>query len=455
MALNINPANFSGTAAVAGRGISNAAITVPGALGLEAVKLNLTDRELEQRKMLELAQLQQQAQIANGAQGIQRQAMNLQAQQQQQSGLFDQQRLGMQNDQFAQELALKQAQMGQEMGLNQQKLGMQAALGAEENEIKKQAIFQKQQQAEMKALMEEKKETIKEKGAFASYARLAMDSAKTPEEAQQLRTEILNEAVSKGHISEEEAKMAAKSPISTFKNMLGYKILQYGAVKNYKDMQPEKEKGGKAGSLSVIQHADGSTEISSTPTTPVTTEAQKDIKNNDLALQQLDKVKDGYDPSYFTYRGQANLSTSQLAEKSKGIPGLEQGSEMLANVLTGKSPEERAKFLEKRSSYMNNIEQVFNAYKKEITGAAAGKDEIEMLRKSFLNGDMSPSELQGSLSQIVSKYKAESDYNKQILNKGINTSPSQLDATRNYYKNELGWSDEQIDSKLRSKGYLK
>ncbi len=128
---------------------------------------------------------------------------------------------------------------------------------------------------------------------------------------------------------------------------------------------------------------------------------------------------------------------------------LEGGSDYLAKVLTGKNKEERADFIEKRSQYINNIEQVFNTYKKEITGAAAGEKEIDQLRASFLNGDMSPSEFMGAMDQVVSKYKSESDINKSTLNNGVNTTMD--DGLRQHFK-QNGKTDAEIDQWFKNRG---
>jgi hypothetical protein len=45
-----------------------------------------------------------------------------------------------------------------------------------------------------------------------------------------------------------------------------------------------------------------------------------------------------------------------------------------------------------------------------------------MIRKSVLNGEMSPSEAKGALEQIKEKYKAESDLYKKNLGQGLDVS---------------------------------
>ena len=158
-----------------------------------------------------------------------------------------------------------------------------------------------------------------------------------------------------------------------------------------------------------------------------------------------------YDPVMFTYRDQANLTASKWAQTYKNTPGAEGASEWLASKMTGKTPKERAAFIEKRTNYMNTVEQVFNTYKHEITGAAAGQRELEQLRKNFLNGDMSPSEFKGALEQIVAKHKTEADIYKKALLKGTDVSPSSVGANPGLvqYLKKKGYSDEEINAAVK------
>lgn len=466
MALQLNAPNFSGTAAFAGRGAGNLDLTVPGALGLQAIQLNqnreknLIEAALQRQQLAQRQQqIRQQGELALRQQMMERDKLGLLSQQN--AAELDLKRLGLdqQNRQNMTELDLKRLSLGlqdsqhkDELGLKRTGLEQQDSHFQDEKALKEAELFQRQQAMEMKNLLEEKKETLKEKGAFASYARLSMEKAQTPEEANQIRAEVLKEALDKGYVSKEEAASAAKSPLSTFKSMLEYKIMQYGKVNEYKSMLEANKPKDKSG-VSLEVSPDGTIKYNQDPAAALKSEAQKDVKSKELALKQLEKVQQGYDPDYFTYKGQADLGASQFAQKAKGTPILESLSEVAASGLTGKSQEERAKFIENRSKYMNNVDQLFNAYRKEITGAAAGEKEMDMLKKSFLNGDMSPSQFTGALSQIVEKYNSESNFNKDILNKGLDITPKKETNTLfNQYRSDpryKDWSDDKIQRALK------
>lgn len=59
--------------------------------------------------------------------------------------------------------------------------------------------------------------------------------------------------------------------------------------------------------------------------------------------------------------------------------------------------------LERRTTFRQGIEQVFNAYRKEITGAAASVQELERLMKAMMNVDLSPTEFTTSYNNFIGK----------------------------------------------------
>jgi hypothetical protein len=446
MALNINAPNLSGLAALAS-GSSNLNLQNPGALGLQAVQMLQQQQIANRNAALERMRMQQTGELALRQQGLDRAQLEMQqnvANQRAQS-----EKAGMALD--ARKLGL--LQQGQEAKLAQQQFnddrqfGLDAAKAGMEQQNKQQDLMFKYQQEEMKKFMADKKEALQEKGAFYSYARTAMDKLESPEEKQQLKLEILKEAQDKGYATKEEAAIATKMPLSTFNSVLESKIINAGMAKQYKDMNPDK-KDSKDGTMRIT--GPGGVVMEYSPLSPgAETEAQKSVMNKDEVVSQIEKLQKDYNRDYFTYANQAGAAVSAGAEKWKGTPVMEQGSELLASVLTGKSPKEREAFLAERKSYMNTLGQVFNAYRKEITGAGAGLDEIKRLEQDFANGNMSPSELKGALDQIVTKYKAESDRYKASLKEGI-----KVGSYKRQQLIDMGHPPEEVDKFLKSKGEL-
>lgn len=65
------------------------------------------------------------------------------------------------------------------------------------------------------------------------------------------------------------------------------------------------------------------------------------------------------------------------------------------------------------------IEQMFNQYRKLITGAAASQGEIEMLKKSYLNTSMSPDEFKAGYGQIRETMARDVGYFQELVQAGI------------------------------------
>lgn len=441
MALDLQSPNFSGTAAIAGRGISNLGLESAGALGLQAVQMLKQEEAAKRQAALEQMRIGQEGGLALAQQGIARQ------------GLLQQQ------DQFDREQARQQAVMAQQgsqfqddMNFKRTGLDQVDAQKKAELDLEKQKFMMVKQQQEMAKLVDEKAEKLHEKGAFASYGLLAMNQAKTPEEAQALRMEILKEAKDKGFVDDAEYKNASKASISMFKNMLGYKVMQTGMAKEYQDMLPKPVKGQQAGSSIQFDSNGNIASINVAPTLANTTKAEETLNDRSQALLKLGEMQKNFNPEYFTKLSQAKNWVSKQAEVNKGIPAVGTGFDKAAEYLTGKKAEERSADIQKFTDYMNSVEQFFNqTYKQPMTGAAVGEDELKKLRAGYLSGDMSASEAKGALDQLVRKYVGEVEFNKNFLRKGADISPGNTSALREHFRKE-GFSEEKINQFIKSKG---
>jgi len=425
MAISINPVDFRGFALGGG---STPQLPNIGALGLQAIQAQMQSRDnaaqMAAQERMNLARIRSADEAMLRQNILERDKLNIQQNQFNRNYKLDKGKLGLLEDQNAAENALKKQQLEQGGMLDNRKLDL-AAVEQKYNAWKAMQDTAKENlKLEMAQLKDKKKDELDAMGAFAVNGRMAMNSVKDPNDARVMQLEILNEAEKNGYITKDMAKQMRQMPVSVFKNALEFKILQLDKVKEFKamnDITNPKPKGSE-GSLEIVQ-PDGTIVRMQGATTPVKTETQKSLISKEDTLKQFDKIGKEYDPDYFTYANQAGAKLSKEAEKTRGIPGIAQGAEALASLTTGMSKEDRSKFLEKRAAYLNNVDQVFNAYRKEITGAAAGEKEIERIRASFLNGEMSPSEFKGSLEQIVEKYKSQADQAKQVLGTGIDVTP--------------------------------
>lgn len=447
MPVQINPVDFRGFS-LGGAGTPQ--LPNVGALGLQAVQLRLNQQDALRQDALNQARIRSADEAMLRQNILERQKLAQQNDQFNKNFGLDQNKLGLLSQQNQAENALRQQQLYQGNMLDNRKVDL-AETEQRYNQWKdNRQIAQDNLKLEMAQLKEKKAEDINNMGAFAVNARIAIDKVADPKDARVLQLDILNEAQKNGYISKDVAGQMKNMPISSFKNALDFKILQLDKVKEYQAMNKTQTPSTQGGTVKVID-SNGNV-IEYQPLTKASeTEAQKTLTSDKSLLNQFDKIEKNYDPSYFTYVNQAGAKVSKESEKLQGVPIIGQGSEVLANSLTGMSKEERAKFLEKRASYMNSIDQVFNTYRKEITGAAAGEKELDMLKASFLNGDMAPSEFKGALEQVVSKYKSDALQNQQNLKSGVQVSNPNADYFRQGLKAK-GYSDDEINAFLKSKG---
>lgn len=137
-------------------------------------------------------------------------------------------------------------------------------------------------------------------------------------------------------------------------------------------------------------------------TQPVATQVQKDLIGLQDSLSKLDQVANDYQGKYLTYYGQA-----------RGVKGSFLGK------LTGESGDKD--FIKGKTKFANQVEQLFNQYRKEITGAAASVQELDRLRKSLLNTDQSPEEFEASYEQFRELVERSIIAKETLLQQGFKT----------------------------------
>ena len=133
------------------------------------------------------------------------------------------------------------------------------------------------------------------------------------------------------------------------------------------------------------------------------TQAGKEIMGATKIMTTLDDMEGLYDPEFLTYIGKAKGTVAELMAKA----GMQITDEELENFMIRKGRWEAAN------------QQFFNAYRKEITGVAAGEKEIAFLEQSVPNINDAPQvylakvKLQKILTQKII------DRNKEFLATGF------------------------------------
>jgi hypothetical protein len=138
----------------------------------------------------------------------------------------------------------------------------------------------------------------------------------------------------------------------------------------------------------------------STPTPATQSQLQQDITTSLSNLKRMDSIKDKYVSSYLTYAGQARAGLGAFMSKAF-------------------NSRNDANFVQGRTKFVNDIQQLFNQYRKEITGAAAAVQELDRLKASMLNEDMSPLEFEAAYSQFRDFSERALQLKQQLIREGI------------------------------------
>lgn len=454
MALDIAPPNFAGLAGLASGGPGNLNLSVPGGLGLQAAQIVQAQRAANQQMAMEKLKLRQADEMGLRALGQQQNELNFRQQQGQD------------------ELALEKARLAQQGQLSQQELGLRGQIARSQDQqfgaemdMKNKAMAMEQQKMEMAKLMEDSKQTIKEKGAFAAYGRLAIDQAKTPEEAQQIKEEILNEAEAKGYITGTQAKFARMSSISQFKNMLGHQLLMYGAVKDYKDMydmEHPKESANNSGQT-VIERPDGTRIVLSEPTTKTQGKAEEDLVSSSDNLKELKSMYDSVPDSFFGAKAVSPTVTA-IREWAQDIPGI--GSIV-------KPSDSDKEVLQKYGEVSGQSEMMAMNVIKQLSGLSYTDSQLQFLKEIVpkIGPTTTKSTFTGKVNNLMRFYEQIKQDREELLRQGLDVSDPEFkqkllekmqnnakrfnpEGLRKYLESTGKYNKEQIDAEIKRRGMM-
>lgn len=80
------------------------------------------------------------------------------------------------------------------------------------------------------------------------------------------------------------------------------------------------------------------------------------------------------------------------------------------------------KRLQQATRFKQGIEQIFNQYRKEITGAAASVQELERLKEAMMNADLSPTQFESSYNEFIAKIMRGQKIAAQMAREGYDPS---------------------------------
>ncbi|MEO1503178.1 MAG: hypothetical protein AAFU68_03020 [Pseudomonadota bacterium] len=115
--------------------------------------------------------------------------------------------------------------------------------------------------------------------------------------------------------------------------------------------------------------------------------AQSELEADTLGaldtISMLNDIERRFDPEIFTYKDQAQNWMANQAEKL-GMDLSQTEQEMLT----------------RRTDMVIRVGQAFNAYRKAITGAAAAVQELDQLKRTYINEDMGPTQFRAALTAL-------------------------------------------------------
>lgn len=155
----------------------------------------------------------------------------------------------------------------------------------------------------------------------------------------------------------------------------------------------------KTGEITFTQGGRGVVDDKAALQRPVATEMQKDVIGGMETLESLAAIEKDFNPKNLTTMGRLYNTINEASDKL----GVSIDPKTLRNNVR----------------FRNNVDQFFNAYRKEITGAAAAEKELEQLKKSLLNTDQGPEAFKASLGQIKEKTQRALRLKRRLLREGL------------------------------------
>lgn len=136
-------------------------------------------------------------------------------------------------------------------------------------------------------------------------------------------------------------------------------------------------------------------------------DAQKGIVSGRIERIGLGDIRKNFDPSFLTFGGKAANIASGLIDKT-GF-----GAELPESGPLSKTT------LKKQTKFKQSVQQTFNRYRKEITGAAAAVQELASLQKALFNLDQSPIEFEAALDNYEAAANRIDELRIELLQEGI------------------------------------
>ena len=161
----------------------------------------------------------------------------------------------------------------------------------------------------------------------------------------------------------------------------------------------------KDGNVTISEEAiGGASDLSSTTKSNI----QKGLIELKDQKVKLEQVRSDFDPRALTYKGKILNGFNTIKEK-----------------LGGELDPEEMERLASGTKFINGVEQAFNTYRKYITGAAASVQELDRLKKSMINGNLSETQFNAAFDQFYNQVNTGISLYEELLSIGISPAVAQ------------------------------
>jgi len=152
-------------------------------------------------------------------------------------------------------------------------------------------------------------------------------------------------------------------------------------------------------------------------TNAVTTKEQNAVITARQNIAKLGGIGEKFAEEYLTVFGKARAYGGGILDKLGGVGDVIDG--MIESVAGGGSSQT---FAANQKVFHQKVEQFFNAYRKEITGAQAAIKELEILRDAMLTTDLGPEAFMASWNEFMAVAERGLQEHKDTLRLGLDTS---------------------------------
>jgi len=201
----------------------------------------------------------------------------------------------------------------------------------------------------------------------------------------------------------------------------------------------------------VVVGPDGTVTIGAPLASGNVAKAQEKVTNAMDNLARLREIRSSFDPQFLTFLGQGRQAFLRTKER--------------AGVTLDPTEQQ---YVGQYRQFSEGVDQFFNQYRKEITGAAAAVAELSSLKDAILNKDLSPTEFTSSFDRLVNEATRTINIQNSLLEQGLSPSSKSFQQQadqlfmsgrgKNFMQRGMelekqGLNDDQIKQQLRLEGY--